>query len=216
MLRKDTFEFLETLKENNNREWFHQNKAWYERAHADVEQLIAQLIPAVSVFDPGVASRDAKKSIFRIYRDIRFSPDKSPYKTNFGAIVGDKDNGYYLHISPEECFLACGYYMVSPDQLKKFRKGIYDEYETFLQIINDKTFKKEIGDLGRDDDMLQRVPNGFDKDSPVAEYMKLKRFYVMKAVSRKQVMSDDFVPYAAGIYQLMKPLKKFLGSLLEE
>ncbi len=216
MLKKDTFEFLETLKDNNNREWFTQNKAWYERAHADVEQLVAQLIPAVAAFDPEAGNREAKKSIFRIYRDIRFSPDKSPYKTNFGAIMGDKDNGYYLHISPDECFLACGYYMVQPDQLKKFRKGIYDEYETFLKIINNATFKKEIGDLYRDDDALQRVPNGFDKDHPVAEYMKLKHFYVMKPITCKQLMNNDFVPYAAGIYELMKPLKVFLNGLLEE
>ena len=216
MLKKDTLSFLEALQKNNNREWFQANKTLYDRAHRDVEELVQQLIHSIAQFDPDNGLPDSKKCIFRIYRDVRFSTDKSPYKTNFGAIIGYHKSGYYLHISPDECFLACGYYMLTPDQLKKLRKGIYDYYDEFCQIINDPSFQTEIGDLQRDEDALQRVPNDFDKSHPAAEYMKLKRFYVMKPIAEKQLFSDVFVEYASDIFRIMLPLKHFLSELLKQ
>lgn len=220
MLKKDTFTFLETLKENNNREWFTENKAWYERARMDFEGLVAEIIKNLAAFEPEIGHINPKKCIFRIYRDTRFSADKTPYKTNFGAVFQsnfkEKASGYYLHLSPEECFLSCGFYMPQSEQLKKIRKGIYDDFEMFQEIMNEKQFKKEIGDLNRDDNMLQRIPNGFDKNHPAAEYMKLKHFYVMKAVKKEQVLSEDFASYATKIYKIMKPLSEFLDDLVTE
>ncbi len=215
MLQKDTFKFLKTLKKNNNREWFAENKAWYERSRADVEQLIAQLIPEMAEFDQEIKYLEPKKCIFRIYRDTRFSQDKTPYKTHFGAVFGEvKNSGYYLHIDPEESFLTCGHYMLTPNQIKKIRKGIYEHFDTFQKILNDK-FKKEIGDLYRDENALKRVPNDFDKDHPAAEYLKLKHFYVLKPIPEEKLFSKDFVEYAAGIYKKMYLLKEFLNELLE-
>lgn len=218
MLHKDTFDFIAALKENNNREWFTENKTWYEHSRADFEKLVAQLISSIGTFDSPIGYLDPKKCIFRIYRDVRFSPDKSPYKTHFGAVLRpaplDKTSGYYIHISPEGSFLTCGHYMLQPADLKKVRKGIYEDFETFQSIIEEKKFKKEIGDLYRDDDVLQRVPNGFDKDHPAAEYLKLKHFYVLKEVSQKEVLSKDFIAYATSIYKQMYPLGEFLNDLL--
>ena len=215
MLKKDTFLFLEALQKNNNREWFQANKTIYEQARRDVEKLVQQLIHSVAQFDPDNGLPDPKKCIFRIYRDVRFSTDKSPYKTNFGAIIGFNKSGYYIHISPGECFLACGNYMLTPDQLKTLRNGIYDYYDEFCQIIHTPSFQAEIGDLQRDEDTLQRVPNDFDKSHPATEYMKLKRFYVMKFITEQQLLSNDFVEYASGIFRLMLPLKNFLSELLK-
>ena len=214
MLKEGTLSFLESLKRNNNREWFIANKTLYDNARRDVEALVQQLIHATIQFDPDNGLPDPKKCIFRIYRDVRFSTDKSPYKTNFGAIIGFNKSGYYLHISPDEFFLACGYYMLTPDQLKKLRKGIYDYYDEFHQIINTPSFRTEIGDLQRDEDTLQRVPNEFDKSHPAAAYMKLKRFYVMKSFTEKQLLCDGFVAYATEIFRIMQPLKFFLYDLL--
>lgn len=219
MLQQDTLEFLKALKQNNDREWFAQNKAWYERAKIDFEALVTQLIGAIASFDSNIGHLDAKKCIFRIYRDVRFSPDKSPYKGHFGAIIrpsfADKSSGYYFHLDPDEIFLSSGYYMLEPAQLKKMRKGIYDDFEMFSSIINEKHFKKDIGDLYRDEDStLKRVPNGYDKDSPAAEYLKLKRFYVLKTVSEKEVLNGDFVNYAASVYKQMQPLNEFLNDIL--
>lgn len=220
MLKKDTLDFLENLKQNNNREWFAENKAWYERSRANFEQLVAELIQALAVSEPEIGHLNPKKCIFRIYRDTRFSTDKTPYKTNFGAVLQsnfkEKASGYYIHLSPEECFLSSGFYMPRPDHLKKIRRGIYEDFEMFQEIINEKQFKKEIGDLYRDEDMLQRVPNGFDKSHPAAEYLKLKHFYVMKSVSVKQILSEDFPAYATKIYGIMKPLAEFLDDLITE
>lgn len=220
MLKKDTLDFLKTLKGNNSREWFSENKGWYDRARADFERLVGEVIKAISSFDSEIGLLEPKKCIFRIYRDVRFSTDKSPYKTHFGAVFTPrnlgKSSGYYLHIDPAESFVSCGHYMLMPDQLKKMRQGIYSDFEYFREILNEKHFKKEIGDLYRDDDMLKRVPNGFDKDHPSAEYMKLKHFYALKPLTEDRLLSDDLVPYIKDIYKLMQPLSKFLNDVLLE
>ncbi|MDR0795246.1 MAG: DUF2461 domain-containing protein [Tannerella sp.] len=215
MIKKETLSFLETLQKNNNREWFQANKSRYREAYRDMEDLISELIFSTAQFDEKLGLPDPKKCIFRIYRDVRFSTDKSPYKTNFGAIIGLKKNGYYLHIGPGEYFLACGYYLLLPEQLKKLRKGIYDHFDELNRIISNPVFRSELGDLQRDEDKLQRVPNDFDKDHPAAEYMKLKRFYVMKPFTEDQLFRDDFVAYTSDIFRLMMPLKYFLSDLLE-
>ncbi len=220
MLKKDTLDFLKTLKDNNYREWFNENKAWYERARADVEQLAGETIDAIGTFDSEIRLLEAKKCLFRIYRDVRFSPDKSPYKSHFGAIFRprtmEKSSGYYLHIDSDESFISCGHYMLTPEQLKKMRRGIYSDFDMFKEIINEKNFKKEFGDLFRDEDSLQRVPNGFDKEHLAAEYMKLKRFYVVKPLTEEQLLSKDLVKYIAEMYKLMQPLSNFLNDILLE
>ncbi len=220
MLKKDTLDFLVALQDNNNREWFTENKKWYERARADFETLVGQLIQSIAMFDSEVGLLNPKKCMFRIYRDTRFAADKTPYKTNFGAVfrphTAGRLSGYYLHLSPEEIFISYGQYMLMPDQLKKMRRGIYNDFEMFEEIINEKRFKKEIGDLYRDEDMLQRVPNGFDKNHPAAEYLKLKHFYALKPVSQEQLFSEDFVGFATGMYKIMQPLGRFLDDVLEE
>lgn len=218
MLKKDTLDFLKALESNNNREWFAENKAWYERAKADFEILVAQVIAQIADFDKTIGQPAPKRCIFRIYRDTRFSQDKSPYKTHFGAVFRsqglDKSSGYYLHVSPQESFLSCGHYMLLSDQLKKVRRGIYDDYDTLRAILDQPAFKKEIGDLYRDDDALKRVPNGFDKEHPAAEYLKLKHFYVLKNVSEHELLDKDFARHAGLIYRQMQPLSEFLNDLL--
>lgn len=220
MIKESTLKFIEDLKKNNNREWFAENKPRYEQARADFEQLVAQIIQGINTFDPELGYLEPKKCIFRIYRDVRFSEDKSPYKNHFGAVFRarglDKTSGYYFHLDPDESFVSCGYYMLMPDQLKKVRRGIYNDFETFSSIINEKSFKEEFGDLYKDEDMLKRVPNGFDKDHPAAEYMKLKHFYVFKPLSYKQLLDKNLVSYVTSVYKQMYPLSEFLNDILLE
>ena len=220
MFNKNSYKFLQTLKDNNNREWFAENKQWYEQSRSDFESLVAQIIQALSTFEPELRYLEPKKCIFRIYRDTRFSLDKTPYKTHFGAVFTpprlSKSSGYYLHIDPEEgCFLTCGHYMLPSDQLKSLRRGIYENYETLRAILDEKQFKETIGDFYRDEDMLQRVPNGFDKEHPAAGYMKLKHFYVLKNFTEKELFSDNFVEFAVNIYKMMKPLGDYLNELID-
>lgn len=220
MLKEETLNFIETLKLNNSREWFTENKSWYERSRADFEKLVGQIIQGINTFDPEIGYLEPKKCIFRIYRDVRFSQDKSPYKTHFGAVFSPqglaKTSGYYFHLDPAEPFISCGHYMLMPDQLKKMRRGIYNDFETLESIINEKNFKKEFGDLYRDEDVLQRVPNGFDKNHPAAGYMKLKHFNVLKFLPREKLLDKDLAEYVIEMYKLMYPLSVFLNDILLE
>lgn len=220
MIDKDTLDFLTHLKANNNREWFANNKDWYERAKSDFEQLVVNIVNQFPLIDKEIGALEPKKCIFRIYRDIRFSPDKTPYKTHFGAGFRapqlDKSSGYYLHIDPDGSFVSCGHYMLDSAQLKKMRQGISSDFDFFKSIINEPVFKKEIGDLYRDEDTLKRVPKGFDLDDPAAEYLKLKHFYVLKDIPKDLVTSDKLSPFVVSAFQTMQPMSRFLTDVLLE
>lgn len=220
MLHKDTLEFLKELKNNNNREWFADHKDWYERAKTDFEKLVQLVIDTFPNIDPEMGMLDAKKCIFRIYRDIRFSPDKTPYKTHFGAgfrVQGlQKSSGYYLHIDPDESFVSCGHYMLDATQLKKVRKGISADYEYFKSLLDEPHFRKEIGNLYRDNDTLKNVPKGFEPNDPAAEYLKLKKFYVFRDIPNNILTKDSLTDFISSSYKTMQPLSRFFNDVLLE
>lgn len=221
MLHIDTLEFLKSLKANNNREWFAENREWYECSRADVECLVGEIITELVAFEEDLTSVEAKKCMFRIYRDIRFSLDKTPYKTHFSATFRrrrqEKTSGYYLHIEPGGSFLSCGQYMLDSNNLKKVRREIYEDFDFFKSILDEKGLKREFGDLYRgDDDILKRVPNGFDGNHPAAEYLKLRHFYVLKEIGDKKILKPGFAAYAGKMFQMVKPLNDFLHDVLTE
>ena len=223
MLNKSTLDFLKDLKKNNNRDWFAEHKPRYDKARADVENQIGELLTAVNEFDPEVGHPEPKKLMFRIYRDTRFSPNKEPYKLNMGAVLCSEEYkkswthaDYYLHVEPGNCFLSCGLYMPAPNVLKAVRTAIYEDFESYFEIIHKPDFKITFGDLTRDEDTLQRVPNGFDKTHISAEYLKLKHFYVYCNVTDKDICSDKFVDKAVEILKASKPLKDWLNHAVED
>ena len=222
MIQKSTIQFLKELEKNNYREWFNENKRRYEAARENIAEVVAGLIKEINKFEPTLGYPEPKKCLFRIYRDVRFSKNKEPYKTNMGAIIGPEGNtktlksGYYMHIQPGSSFVSCGVYMPFPQVIKAIRTAIDEDFETFSSIISNKTFKSLFGDLMRDDDALQRVPQGFDKDSPAAEYLKLKHFYVFHPFTDKEMMSEDFVKNAAKIFKATKPLNDWLNAVIED
>ena len=221
MIQKSTFDFLKQLAENNYREWFHEHKAEYEAAKQNVLDLTAAMLVEINKFDKSIVLADPKKCLFRIARDTRFSNDKSPYKTNFGVIMNAAGStrselpGYYMHIEPGNCFVSCGLYMPPPPMLKAVRTAIEEEWSAFSAIINKKAFKEAFGTLFRDEDALSRVPQGFDKDSPAVELLKLKHFYVLRSLTNKEVCSKDYVKTAAHYYKLMQPLNNFLHGVVK-
>lgn len=219
MIKKDTFDFLDALRKNNNREWFAENKEWYNKVRMDFEEVVKMLIDKIAEFDPQIKYLAPKDCIFRIYRDTRFSLDKTPYKTHLGAVLRpeglSKSSGYYLHVSAEESFISCGHYALEPDKIKKIRTAIYNDYDNFRKIVEDVATKTGVGDLARDTDMLKRVPQGFDKNHPSAEYLKLKNFYVLKNIDRKVMMKENFVDEIVKVYHLFSPLNNYLNSILE-
>ncbi|KFF12925.1 hypothetical protein IW15_09100 [Chryseobacterium soli] len=210
-----TFEFIKNLTKNNNREWFTENKALYTEAQQNVITFLEDLIAEMSGFDDELGKIDAKKSLFRIYRDTRFSKDKIPYKTNFGASLGmgkgSQKGGYYLHIEPGKSFLAGGIYMPEPAVLKELRKEISLYGNDFIKIIEQKDFKKHFPELDQAD-KLKKIPQGFEKEDPMGEYLKLKNFIVVYNVKDDEVLDKNAVKNFSKIFQLMKPLNDFLNA----
>ncbi|RKS97452.1 DUF2461 domain-containing protein [Chryseobacterium defluvii] len=215
IISSKTFEFLKKLTKNNNREWFNENKALYTESQENVIAFLEDLIKEMGEFDEELSKIDVKKSLFRIYRDTRFSKDKSPYKTNFGASLGmgkgSQKGGYYLHLEPNKSFLAGGIYMPESSVLKEVRKEISLYGEDFLKILNQKDFKKHFPELDQDD-KLKKVPQGFEKEDPMAEFLKLKNFIVVYHLKDEEALDKNAVKNLAKIFKLMKPLNDFLNA----
>ena len=215
-MQSSTLQFLRTLEKNNNREWFNENKTIYQEAQQDVISFVEKLIEEMVVFDEEIGKADAKKSLFRIYRDTRFSKDKSPYKTNFGASLGmgkgSQKAGYYLHIEPGKSFLAGGIYMPESSVLKEIRKEISAFGEEFLTIVEKDEFRNYFRGLSVED-KLKKVPQGFEKDDKMAEFLKLKHYIVTHPVSDEQLLNENAAKEFAKIYKAMKPLNDFLNAI---
>lgn len=214
-IEASTLHFLKNLSKNNNHEWFTENKDQYIAAHQNVLNMVENLIEKIGAFDEEIMKIDAKKSLYRIYRDVRFSKDKSPYKTNFGAGLGmgkgNKISGYYLHIEPGKSFLAGGVYQPEPSVLKEIRKEISMNAKEFQEILQQDDFRNNFRGLSVEG-KLQRVPNGFDKDDPMAEFLKLKNLIVVHPISDDALMQENATKNMAKIFQSMKPLNDFLSA----
>lgn len=208
-----TLQFLKNVAKNNNREWFNENKNLYIEAQQDVLAFLEKLIEEIAGFDEEILKIDPKKALFRIYRDTRFSKDKIPYKTNFGASLGmgkgNKISGYYLHIEPGKSFLAGGVYHPEPPVLKEIRREISTNSAEFRKILEQKEFRNNFRGLSVES-KLKRVPNDFEKEDPMAEFLKLKNFIVVHPVSDAALMAKNATENFAEIYKIMKPLNDFL------
>jgi uncharacterized protein (TIGR02453 family) len=213
-MNKEIFEFLSDLERNNNREWFARNKKRYEDAKKMLEQFVTKLILNINFFDSSIDIKDASKTFFRIYRDIRFSPNKDPYKTNFGSIIVPENYrhsceypGYYLHVQNNDNFVSMGIYMPSARILKQLRYAIDEDFDSFYDIV--KRLESSFGGLVREEDSLRRVPKDFDRNSPAAEYLKLKNFYVFKNFSNEDVLREDFLDTITSLYRKSYELKEW-------
>lgn len=214
---KKSLSFISDLKKNNHKEWFHANRPRYDEARGEFLTFVDTLINEIQAFDPSVGSIDAKGAIFRINRDIRFSKDKSPYKTNFGAFIvpGGKKSGnagYYFHLDPEGSFAGGGVYHPMPDILKKIRNEIYGNPEEFSEIINGKEFNNYFGDMY--DDRLKTPPKGYPKDFEYIDLLKYKSYIVSKSFDTGTVTGDNLVAEVVKAFRLMYPLVKFINFSL--
>ncbi len=214
-LSPKTFDFLKKLTKNNNREWFNENKNLYLESQQNVISFLEDLINEMADFDEDLRKIDAKKSLFRIYRDTRFSKDKIPYKTNFGASLGmgkgSQKGGYYLHLEPGKSFIAGGIYMPESSVLKELRKEISLYGDDFIEILNNKEFKKHFPELDQAD-KLKKVPQGFEKEDTMAEYLKLKNFIVVYNLKDEEVLNESSIKNLTKLFKLMKPFNDFLNT----
>ena len=213
-----TVNFLGELKANNNKEWFQANKSLYDDARGEFEQLIAILIPVIRGIDPDVDVVSPKECLFRIFRDVRFSKDKSPYKTNFGAFIakgGRKSPyaGYYVHIEMGGAsFVGGGTYMPESNYLKAIRKEIFENAGEYKAIIGGVEFKKFFG--GMFGEKLKTAPKGFPKDFPDIDLLKNKHYAVMHRVDDDFWFSDSLVDDVAEMFSALYGLNRFLNSAI--
>jgi len=207
--------FLKDLDENNNREWFEQNKNTYLEAKQRFESYVNILIPQIKDIDSSIDVMSAKDCTFRIYKDVRFSKDKNPYKNNMGAYFahGGKKGGfagYYLHIEPNNCFVGGGLYMPEPLILNAVRTDIYENIEQFESIINNSEFLKIYPEIKGE--KLKTAPKGFPKDFPKIELLKYKSYTVFKSFSEKEIIADNFFENVLNNFEIQKPFNDFINE----
>lgn len=209
------FDFLKLIDKNNNREWFNDNKNLFLEAQSDFQDFTEELISEMGKFDETILKLDAKKSLLRIYRDTRFSKDKTPYKNYFGASLGmgkiNTKAGFYLHIQPGKSFLGSGIYLPDSPVLKEIRKEISLFKDDFLKVIDDKDFKKYYEELDQEH-KLKNVPQGFEKEDPMGEYLKLKSFIGVHNITNKDLSDKNAVKNISKIFEAAKPLNDFLDT----
>ncbi|PJZ53307.1 DUF2461 domain-containing protein [Leptospira adleri] len=218
MLQSSTLDFLKKLAKNNNKPWLEKNKPLFIEAKNDFEKLITELVIGLAKVNPSLAGVDPKKCIFRIYRDVRFSKNKEPYKTNFGASIGasGKDLGrplFYIHIQPDnQSFIAGGLYMPEPKILRKVRESILENPNVLKKVIQDKKIQKEFGSLS--DMKLKTAPRGFSKDHPDFEWIQYTSYIVEKNVGDSDVLSKNFIENTIESYKIIQPFLKYLNGLV--
>lgn len=221
MHTQNIIRFLTELNQNNNREWFAENKAWYENVKSEFENISKALILEIATFDEEIKNVEAKDCVFRIYRDTRFAADKTPYKTHFGVYIatagGRKSEraGYYLHLDPAGSFVAAGVWCPQPNILKELRQSIYHNIEEFNEIRNAEDFKKHFVGF-YEDGKLKKVPTGFPKDFPDAELLKLKHYMVEYKLNDDILNSTEFVKKVAEVVKAAYPMNCFLNYTVDE
>ena len=212
---KQILDFLSVLKRNNTREWFQDHKEEYESAKKEMLLLLQTLIEKIAVFDPSIGQLEAKNCLFRIYRDVRFSKNKEPYKTNMGgffSIGGRKGGnaGYYIHLEPGNCFLGGGIYRPEASRLKAIRDEIAYTGADLKDIIENVTFKKYFSEIKGES--LVRPPKDFEPEHEYIDFLKMKSFTVFHQfddpVSRDSKIIDEIVPF----YKVMMPFNSFLNK----
>ncbi|NND72925.1 MAG: DUF2461 domain-containing protein [Rhodothermales bacterium] len=219
-ISRATLKFLKELKANNNRDWFNDNKPRYESARDEFVEFVRALQSEIGKFDKAVLNLDPKKAVFRIYRDVRFSKNKDPYKTALAARLmpsagqDGRNAGYYIHIQPGNCILAGGAYGPEKEWLRSIRDEIDYDAEPLRKVLARKAFKKYFGAL--EGDQLKTAPKGFERDHRDIDLLRHKSFVAYHKMPDKTVATAGFHKYAGKVFKEVKPLNDFLNSAMED
>ena len=219
MLAKETLDFLVKLEKNNDRDWFQANKKAFDTAQANLVEFSGFLIGEIGKFDDAVVGIDPLSCVFRIYRDVRFSKDKSPYKTNLGTYISpggrkSMQPGYYFHVQPGRSFIAGGRHMPDGPETLKIRNSIAANTDEFLKIVEKKSFREAFGEMRGD--RLKSAPKGFDPDHKAVEYLKLKEFMAFQELPDDKFLTGAEFPKAiVKTLKEMYPLIAFLRKALK-
>ncbi|MEE9374062.1 MAG: DUF2461 domain-containing protein [Saprospiraceae bacterium] len=215
IITKKTIDFLKQIKNNNNRQWFEDNRIKYEESHTEMISFAENLIEKMNEHDR-LVPMTGKKSLNRIYRDIRFSKDKTPYKQHWaGSMKRDTvwlRGGYYYNISHDEAFLACGFWNPAKEDLKRIRDNIAMDATPLKTILNSKSFKSTWREL--QGDQLKTAPKGYDKEHPDIILLRYKQFIVVKQFSIKEVLSDEFPDLCSRTFKTIRPFFDHMSEIL--
>ena len=214
------YDFLNDLSLNNNRDWFMANKGRYEAARTDFLEFVEALLAEIYKIDPSIGVQKAQNCMYRIYRDLRFSPDKTPYKTHFAVYIatgGVKRHGlpgYYLHIQNGESSFGGGIYLPAPELLDAIRKEIYYNIDTFKGIIGDKNYLKHFPSILWNIEKLKKAPQGFDPNFPDIDLLKHKHYVSVADFGNETATSDGFLQYIVKLVKATYPLNKFIQDVM--
>jgi uncharacterized protein (TIGR02453 family) len=215
---RDSLDFLRDLSANNNKPWFDANRKRYDKARGNFEAFVSELILECGTFDDmtGVSAKDC---IYRINRDVRFSHDKTPYKTNFGAVIGQggrKATGrsYYMQLEPDgKSFLAGGVYMPSQQDLNKLRSKLVTTGANFKKILRAPDFIKYFKEMTGT--ALKTAPKGYPKDHPHIDLLRYTQFLASHELTDEQILSPDLTEHVVTVFKALKPFETYLKSALE-
>ena len=215
-ISKDNFAFLKKLQNNNNRDWFNENKAFYQAQHENTIAFANELLAKMAEHDT-IETPTGKKSLYRIYRDVRFSKDKSPYKTHWGGgfrrATKQLRGGYYFHIQPGgNSFIGGGFWAPNKEDLLRIREEIASDDSEMRSIITGKEFVDTFGQL--DGEQLKSAPKGFDKEHPAIDLLRYKQFIFGKNFSDEDVLKSDFVDVANDTFKKMRPFFDYMSEVL--
>jgi len=213
------FQFLKELSLNNNREWFNDHKEDYLKAQAEFENLLTAIIQRISLFDDEIVGIQAKDCTYRIYRDVRFSQDKSPYKIHFGGYINGKGKksehcGYYVHLQLGNCMLAGGSLCPPPNILKALRQSVYDNIDEYCSIVEDPAFKKYFPVIG--ENFLKTAPKGFPKDFKYIDYLKPKEFICSYQVPDEFFLDEKMLDNVSDVFKQLKRFSDFTNYTIDE
>jgi uncharacterized protein (TIGR02453 family) len=218
-IKKSTLDFLKMLKDNNDREWFLSNKPLYLEAKQNYEAFVKAILDKIVEFEPIMKGLEVSSCVYRINRDIRFTNDKSPYKTHLGAFIvrggrqnGDRYPGYYFHVEPgNNSMLAGGAYIPPAPWLNAIREKIDEQGDRLLKIINKKEFRDTFGEL--DGEKLKTAPKGYPRDHPYIDLLRMKSFLIVRMISDKELLSPGCFDMIIETAKQIKPLNDFLADL---
>jgi uncharacterized protein (TIGR02453 family) len=222
MIRTSTLQFLKDLKKNNRKDWFDANRKRYDDARQNFEEFVAAVIEKLGRIDESIAHLEPRPSTFRQNRDIRFSKDKSPYKSHMGMYLskGGRTSfhaGYYFHLEPGGALAGGGLWAPMAPELKKVRQEIDYNWDEFREIVQNKKFKSVYGDLDSSSEMkLSRPPKGYDADNPAIEYLKLKSLVSSHKIPDTELLSKDLAKKISGYFETLMPLVTFLNRAMED
>lgn len=217
-IKKSTLDFLTAIKLNNNRDWFMANRSAYLEARDNFETFVQAIINEIITFDPILKGLEVKSCVYRLNRDIRFSNDKSPYKSHLGAFIvrggkknGDRFAGYYFHIEPgDKNLIAGGAYMPPAPWLSAIREKISESPDEIVKVIKSKSFRKYFGEISGE--KLKKAPKGYPADHPQAELLKYKSYLIMNEVPDKMVLTEEYFDYVIDVFRAMKPFNDYMND----